>query len=214
MKIYELKSAPNPLKVSMFLEEKKLKVEKIQIDVRNRKSLDDEFLSVNPKYTVPCLLTTEGLVITESIAICRYFEAKKPYPCLFGKTPDEIATIEMWQRRIDFEGFQSVTESLRNTAKRFNDRAIPDTRTTKQIAELGPRGKMLTQRFFGDINNNLSKNVYISGQNFSMADISFYVLLYFANWIDVIPSAEQHNINRWIKLINKRKSARVLKKLK
>ena len=214
MKIYELQSAPNPLKVSMFLIEKQLEVKKIQIDVRNRENLDATFLSLNPKYTVPCLVTSDGLVITESIAICRYFEAKKPLPFLFGKTPQQIGKIEMWQRKIDFEGYQSVMESLRNTAKRFVNRAVPDNRVTQQISELGPRGKMLTERFIEDMEENLNNNVYVAGKSFSIADISFYILLYFADWISVKPSLKQINIRRWIKLIEKRKSAQFVNKIK
>ena len=41
--------------------------------------------AINPLQRVPALVLDDGTVITESIAICRYFEALKPDPPLFGR---------------------------------------------------------------------------------------------------------------------------------
>ena len=48
MKIYEYKIAPNPLRVQMFLSEKDINVETIQVDVRNGENRKEEYLSINP----------------------------------------------------------------------------------------------------------------------------------------------------------------------
>ena len=80
MKIYEYKIAPNPLRVQMFLAEKEINVETVQVDVRSGENRKKEFLSINPKGGVPSLVLDDGTVITESVAICRYFEAIKPKP--------------------------------------------------------------------------------------------------------------------------------------
>ena len=42
------------------------------------------FTAINPLQRVPALVLDDGTVITESIAICRYFEELQPEPPLFG----------------------------------------------------------------------------------------------------------------------------------
>ena len=44
-----------------------------------------EFTALNPLQRVPVLVLDDGTVITESIAICRYFEGLRPEPALFGR---------------------------------------------------------------------------------------------------------------------------------
>ena len=209
MKIYEYKIAPNPLRVQMFLSEKDINVETVQVDVRNGENRKEEYLSINPKGGVPSLALDDGTVITESIAICRYFEAIKPEPSLFGNTPEEKGLIEMWSRRTDIEGISSVADALRNFSENFKDRAVPDPRETKQIPELAKRGVMLANRYLDDANEKLEKSEYLAGDKFSMADINLYVLLYFANWVKVKPKKEHTNLIRWKELVSKRESAKV-----
>ncbi len=50
---------------------------------------------------MPALELDDGTIITESIAICRYFEALHPEPPLFGTGAKDIALVEMWKRRIE-----------------------------------------------------------------------------------------------------------------
>ena len=44
----------------------------------------------------------DGTIITESIAICRYFEGLQPEPPLFGPAPRRWRVVEMWKRRVEF----------------------------------------------------------------------------------------------------------------
>ena len=209
MKLYEYKAAPNPLRVQMFLVEKDINVDTIQIDVRSGENRKEKYLTINPKGGVPSLELDNGTIITESLAICRYFEALQPDPPLFGKNPEENGLIEMWQRKTDIEGISSVGDALRNFSENFKDRAVADPRETKQIPELAERGVMLANRFLGDANNQLAKYEYLAGDNFSMADINLYVLLYFANWVKVKPTEEHSGLIRWKELIDKRESTKV-----
>ncbi len=43
-----------------------------------------EYTAINPLQRMPALVLDDGTIITESIAICRYFEAVQPEPALFG----------------------------------------------------------------------------------------------------------------------------------
>ena len=46
MKIYEFKRAPNPRRVQMFLVEKNIDVEYVQVNVRNGENRESDYLSI------------------------------------------------------------------------------------------------------------------------------------------------------------------------
>lgn len=209
MKIYEFRRAPNPRRVQMFLVEKNIDIEYIQVNVRNGENRESEYLAINPKSGVPALQLDNGNVISESMAICRYFDAVKPEPFIFGNTPEERGLVEMWNRKIEIEGMNPVGECLRNSSEAFKDRAVPDPRVTKQIPELAVRGSMLGNRFLDDIDKKLSESEYVAGKNFSMADINLYVFLDFASWVKVIPNDDHKNLLKWKESVSKRESAKV-----
>ena len=81
------------------------------------------------------------------MAICKLMESLKPKPYLFGKSPIEQAKIEMYRRKIEFDGFFSVGEAFRNSAKAFKNRAIPGSLKIPQIPDLVERGKARTIAF-------------------------------------------------------------------
>ena len=58
-----------------------------------------EFRRKNPNGTLLVLELDDSTCISESMAICRYFEEISPEPRLFGTTPLDKALIEMWNRR-------------------------------------------------------------------------------------------------------------------
>ena len=62
---------------------------------------------------MPTLELDDGTFITESIAICRYFEALHPEPSLMGDNAEEIAIIEMWQRRFELLAIAFFLENFR-----------------------------------------------------------------------------------------------------
>jgi glutathione S-transferase len=49
----------------------------------------------NPLATVPVLELDDGTCISESVAICRYFEELHPNPPLFGVNAQDRALMEM-----------------------------------------------------------------------------------------------------------------------
>ena len=66
-----------------------------QVDLGAMAHMSAAYAAINPLRRVPSLVLDDGTVITESIAICRYFEALKPDPPLFGRDALELARIEM-----------------------------------------------------------------------------------------------------------------------
>jgi glutathione S-transferase len=84
MKLYNFTPAANALRVEMFLNEKSINLETIQVNVREDELFKEPYKSMNPFNCVPFLELEDGTIITETISICRYIEENIPDPVLFG----------------------------------------------------------------------------------------------------------------------------------
>lgn len=207
MKLYSMKQAVNPQRVRIFLAEKGLDVEIIEIDIPSGQSRDEAYLKINPRGLLPALVLDDGAVLTESIAICRYFEGIAPEPPLFGSTPKEKAMVEMRQREMEMDGLMPIAWMFRNTAPHFKNRsqpgAVPDMAQLPQLVE---RGEILAKIWLGRLNETLSKNEFLAGDHFSVADITAYCALGFARWVKLrVPEDHEHTL-RWFSAVKQRPS--------
>ena len=84
MKLFSGGRAPNPRRVAIFLAEKGLEVETIELDINKLEQRSPEFAALNPMMTLPVLVLEDGTVIAETVAICRYLEELIPEPPLIG----------------------------------------------------------------------------------------------------------------------------------
>src|ERR1700737_4349916 len=108
MKIHESHNAPNPRRVRVFLAEKGLEVTYEEVDIVKAVNREADFRKKNPLSTVPVLELDDGTCISESVAICRYFEELHPEPNLFGLGAKERAQVDMWNRRMEFNLLQPI----------------------------------------------------------------------------------------------------------
>src|SRR6202045_602819 len=114
MKLYDGGRAPNPRRTRIFLAEKGIKLPTQQIDLGALEHMSASYAAINPLKRVPALVLDDGTVITESIAICRYFEALHPDPPLFGRGALDLALVEMWSRRVEQHLFFPVSQVFRH----------------------------------------------------------------------------------------------------
>ena len=125
MKLYDYAHAPNPKRVHIFLAEKGLDMERVEIDLTKAEQLGEEYRKINPLCQVPVLETDGGTRISECLAICHYLEELRPEPNLFGSNPEERALVLMWNHIIEQEGIPGLAEALRNRINMFKDHALP-----------------------------------------------------------------------------------------
>src|SRR5271154_901033 len=83
--------APNPRRVRIFLAEKGIDLPETFVNMRKREHKDPEFRAKNSLGQLPTLELDDGTAISETVAICRYFEELHPEPSLFGRTALEKA---------------------------------------------------------------------------------------------------------------------------
>ena len=199
MKIYDTKTAPTPRRVRIFLAEKGIDIEYVQVDLGKAENLSKEMRAKNPIGKVPILELDDGTCIGESDAICTYFEALQPDPWLMGKSPLEKATIAMWQRQIEFCLFMQVGMCFQHSTGHFKDRMTP-------VPEYGKEAGINASKYLRVLEKRLADNEYMAGDKFSIADITATCAIDFARVMDIRISDEQSNLQCWFTRMQKRPS--------
>ncbi len=207
MKFYDCATAPSPRRARMFIAEKGLNIERIDISIARGEQLTPEFLAINPAGTLPALITETGAVLSENIAIATYLEAIAPNPPLLGTNPEEKALVAQWNAMSEQQCGMAIAEVLRNTHPKMNNRALPGPHNFTQIPALAERGSARLTTFFETLNDHLQNTAYLAGAHFSLADITCFVMIDFARVIRrEIPHSHVHSL-RWFNAIKKRPSA-------
>jgi len=207
MKLYNFTPAANALRVEMFLNEKNIQLETVQVNVREDEIFKEPYNTMNPFNCVPFLELDDGTVISETISICRYLESIYPTPSLFGENSKDEAIIDMWNRRIELDGFLPLLHSVRNKTSFFAGKVVPGTRNKiKQSPELVIRGIEMFKILLNRINPHLEHNQFISGEKFSIADITGHFMLHLSKILKIHLKKEYVNVFRWQMELEKRTS--------
>ena len=209
MKFYDCKTAPSPRRVRIFLAEKGLDIETVQIDLGAGEQFGETFRKINPDCVVPALELDDGSCLSEVLAICQYLEELHPKPALLGNTPEERARVTMWNAKVEQQGLWAMADAFRNSAKGLAGRAVTGPDAYPQIPELADRGRARVEQFFRRLDGRLAEAQFVAGDNFSIADISAMVVVDFAGWIKITIPEEATNLRRWHREVSARPSAAV-----
>ena len=201
MKLYNLPPGTNPRRVRIFLAEKGIEVPMVDIDMMKDEHRTPDFLAINPLGTLPVLELDDGTILTESIAICRYFEALHPEPPLFGRTALEQAQVEMWDRRIELEFMRPISEAFRHGDDFWKDR----------LTQVPEYAEVARQRVFENLSwldDRLADREFIATDDYTVADISAQCgFLLGKNTGTPIPETCA-NVLRWFEAVTHRPTAR------
>ena len=207
MKLYTFAPAANALRVEMFLREKELKLETISVNVREDELFKEPYNSMNPFNCIPFLELENGTIITETISICRYLDEQYKSLKLFGNDTEERAIIDMWNRRIELDGFLPLLHSVRNKTSFFKGKVVPGTRTSiTQSPEIVERGIEMFDILLNRIEPHLSKNKFLLGDEFSIADITSHFMFNLSNMLKIDFGQKYKNVCRWKSDLEKRPS--------
>lgn len=201
MKIYETKLAPNPRRVRVFLAEKGIEVPFVEVDMMKGEHKTPDYKKVNPLSQVPTLELDEGTCISETLAICRYFEETNPEPPLFGRTPVEKAHVEMWQRRIEFGLMMPTAFFFRHTNKMM-------AQLEQQNPEWGNQNKDRAIRFMKFFDRALEGHDFVVDDYYSAADVIAMTTVDFAAFAGLAVPDECKNLKAWHARVSARPSAK------
>jgi len=202
MKLYDGGRVPNARRVRMYLAEKGLGVPMEPVDLGKMEHRGTDFTRLNPLQRVPVLVLDTGTVLTESIAICRYFEELNPDPPLFGTGAEGKALVEMWQRRLELELYLPAAFVFRHTHPAMANYEVP------QVKEWGEANRARIEQFLGVFDAHLEGCNFVTGDAMSVADITGYIAIDFFKAGRIAPPERHANVMRWFTTIAARPSTR------
>jgi glutathione S-transferase len=202
MKLYDTRVAPNPRRVRIFLAEKGLSIPTVEVDLGKMEHKAPAYGAVNPLQRTPALELDDGTVITESIAICRYLEELHPEPPLFGTDALGRASVEMWQRRIEFGLLAAAANALRHLHPAMAQMEVP------QVPAWGEANKPRVIEFLGVLDAQLAGREFVCTDRFTVADITGLVGIDFMRPARIAVPEELANVRRWHAALSARPSAR------
>ena len=200
MKLYNNQMANSPRKVRMFISEKNIKdIEMVEIDLMKGEHKTAEYRAIAPNSRIPALQLDDGTVIMESTAICRYLESLYPEPNLFGESPMEIASIEMWQARI-------YSELMIPLAMGFRHLHPAMSALETQNKEYGETQKNIGVKSLKYFNRVLSESEFVAGDRYTFADIQMITTTDFFIGLNQLKLEDYPEIQRHTDLMSQRKS--------
>lgn len=202
MKLYDGGRAPNPRRVRVFLAEKGITIPTEPVDIGAMQHKTEAYAAINPLQRLPALELDDGTILTESIAICRYFEALQPEPRLFGAEPKEMGLIEMWQRRVELHLMVAIQQVFRHLHPAMAELEKP------QVAAWGEANKPRVQSFLEILDRELGKRRFVAADTFSVADITALVAVDFMKPAKLPVPPGMTNVTRWHAEVSARPSAK------
>ena len=184
---------PNGRKVSIMLEETKIKYKVTSINLGKEEQFKPEFLKINPYGKIPAIIDHEkDLVLIESGAILIYLARKSNQ---FLHKENEIRIFEWLMFQVGNVG--------------------PMLGQHHHFHHFNPgKSKYAEDRFFKNsirvyevLDKILSKNNYLAGEDYSIADISTFPWIARHNWHDIGLKKYKH-LSKWYEFISNRSAVK------
>jgi glutathione S-transferase len=203
MKLYDGGRAPNPRRVTVFLAEKGIEIERVPVDMGQMGHKSAEVTGLNPLQRLPVLVLDDGTALSESVAICRYLEELHPDPRLMGVDARDRAIVEMWDRRVELHLLASVAAAFRHIHPAMKEWEVP------QVPEWGEANKPKATAFLELLDQELADREFIAGERFTVADITAMISMDFMKPARIERPVHLENLMRWYEAVSARPSARI-----
>ena len=188
-------AAPNPMKVSLFLEESGLDYDPVPIDGRAGDQHKPEFLAVNPNAKVPAIVD-DGITVFDSNAILLYL-AQKTGKFLPEDTSEARAQLLSWLMFVatGVGPYSGQSVHFKNYAPEKQSYAIN-------------RYDFEAERHYGILDRRLAAVPYMLGETYTIVDMAGW------GWARMIPIVrgentwrDMPNLSRLVNEINARPAA-------
>lgn len=175
MKLYVAARAPNPRRVTLFIAEKAIDgIERVNVNLGAAEHFGQAYRAKSPLSKVPALELDNGRFLSESRAICSYLEGLYPQPNLMGDGAEERAFIEMADRQVEQYLFGAIANSIRHSHPGLAALEQP------QFGDYGRSQADKVRKVAGWLDEQLSRQPYVAGARFTIADITLLCALDFA----------------------------------
>ncbi len=196
-RLYTARMAVSPLRVQLFIAEKGVRIPEVSLDLLKGEQRSEEYRRIAPNMRVPALLLSDGTVIRESIAICRYLEALAPEPALFGRGALQQAVVEQWQRTMELDLMLPMAMAFRH--------CHPMAKVIQQqVPEFGVQQRAVAVRRIKLLDRELADRTWIAGDHFSVADLTAFASFRAFRFADFSIPSDHENLTRWFAAVRAR----------
>ena len=200
-RLYHIPLSPFCRKVRLVLAEKKIEVELVEERTWEKRK---DFMQMNPAGMVP-VLKADGLVLSESNAICEYLEEKHPSPPLMPESPAARAEVRRLTFWFDDKFQREVTANLlyERVNKKITQSGYPDSKNVKAGAK--------NIKFHLDyLTWLLEQRRWLAGDRLSLADFSAAAQLSCLDYIRDVDWDRSALVKDWYATIKSRPAFRSL----
>ena len=205
MKIHDFKGFPNPTRVRIAIAEKGLsdQIEFVTVNVPDGEHKTPAFTAKNPGAAVPVLELEDGTCIAECTAITEYLDNLAGLPTLTGSTAKDRAVIHMMHRRAE--------AGLLDAAATYFHHATPglgphiETYQNKEWGEKSRERALGGMRYLDGV---LANRAFLAGERFTMADITAFAGLIFADFAKIDIPSDLTRLKAWRARVAERPSVK------
>lgn len=200
-------------RVTLALEEKGQDWTPHAINLFTQENTTDEYFRINPKGLVPALVH-DGVVVTESIDILRYIEEQFPEPPLYPSDPEQRREVDNWMDAATENHVRVVKTFMYSTVlgaskkpgmmenylkKQEDEELIAFHKETlsgfDQTRVLEAERNLFA--FYDDIEKELGLHQWLVGDEFSYADIAWFVTYFMNRRVGAVDFRNYPNIRNW-----------------
>ncbi|WP_114287067.1 glutathione S-transferase family protein [Candidatus Halocynthiibacter alkanivorans] len=201
IRLYQIPLSPFCRKVRLSLAEKRLEVELVEERYWEK---TPDFLNRNPAGKVP-VLRMDGMVLSESAAICEFIEEKHPEPALMPRDAEgrfEVRRLVSW---FDDKFHHEVTSKLlyERVNKKLSGAGYPDSGNVKA----GARAIKFHLDYMGWL---LDQRRWLAGDSMTLADFAAAAHLSALDYISDVDWNRHASVKDWYAKIKSRPAFRSL----
>lgn len=195
--LYSSVRSPHCFKVSMFLHERGVTFDRVEIDLPAKQQRTPTYLAINPLGQVPVYRDEQGVHI-DSLVIMRYVDERQPGPTLFPVDPAELEDTLAWielsstaMRDVSHHLYWLVVEPPEGGADPV------------EVQRLRAQGMELLDR----VEAALASRPWLGGDRMGAADVAVFSWLYGYARFD-LPSTWDHHphLRAWLDTLAARPS--------
>ncbi|WP_420382176.1 glutathione S-transferase [Novosphingobium sp.] len=205
MKVFDWFDGPYPARVRIAIAEKHLRseVEFVSVDLWGGEHKSPAFLAKNYSGTLPVLELADGTLIAECTAITEYLDNLDGAPILTGTTAREKGLIHMMSKRAELEVLDAISVYFHHATAGLGPHV-----ELYQNAEWGLRQRDKALRGMRYFDGILRQQPFVTGDYFSMADITLIGGLIFADLVKVAIPDDCDALSAWWVQMQQRPSVR------
>ena len=172
MRLFLANMAPYPRRVALYLNEKRIVIDRQEVDLHGMENRSPAFLAKNPAGKVPVLELDNGGYLPESGAIIEYLEELYPAPPMIGHTAEERAQVRATDR-IASEVFTILSQILMHTSPV----ALHIHPGFVQLPDVGVALQPMLDQLLDQLEQRMGDQEFLAGATPTIADCTLFALM-------------------------------------